>query len=203
MKKIIIGLCGRSGSGKGYVSDAFTELGGLHLDTDRIYHELLKPKQNEMSECTKALLEAFGSEVIGEDLMPDRKRLSEKVFSDKARLEELNRITHKFILDEVMRILDKTSVRFAVIDAPVLFESGFDKLCDFTVCVVCSEDTCVSRIVRRDGISRERALKRLENQITAERLSELCDYTVVNDGNTDVKAHIENILNDMGVHYEL
>lgn len=203
MKTRIIGLCGRSGSGKGFVARCFERFGGLHIDTDKIYHKLLEPSNSKMSECTKRLSEAFGTDIIGADLKPDRKKLSETVFASKSKLQLLNGITHRFILEEVKRIMETSDAEFSVIDAPLLFESNFDKLCDSTVCVVCSDEKCIERITERDGIDKERALKRLDNQLSADRLIQLCDYTVVNDGLRDVKTQVKRILVDMELYHEL
>ncbi len=199
----IIGLCGRSGSGKGYVSGVFAKYGGICLDTDKIYHRLLEPIDSEMSECTQALAGRFGSEIVGSDMQLDRKRLSEIVFSDKEKLEELNKIAHSYILREVEKQLSVSKADFAVIDAPVLFESGFDKICDFTVCTVCSDNTSVKRITERDGIEPDKAVLRLKNQLSADTLTDLCDYTVYNDGDSDVFIQVKNILTDMGLYHEL
>lgn len=203
MKTKIIGLCGRSGSGKGYVSSVFEKYGGLCIDTDAVYHELLEPTDQKFSECTAELCENFGRDIIGDDMKPDRTKLSKIVFADKQKLKLLNEITHRYILSEVNGIISRSSSAFAVIDAPVLFESGFNKFCDFTVCVICSDETSVKRIIERDGISADMALKRLGNQLPSETLGSLCDYSIDNNGRADVHVQVKNILIDMGLYHEL
>lgn len=195
----LIGLCGRSGSGKGYVSMIFSRYGGMHLDTDKIYHRLLLPVDNELSPCSKELCRIFGDGIMGEDKIPDRKKLGAIVFSDKGKLSLLNGVTHKYILEEVMRQIGERAPLFAVVDAPVLFESGFDKYCDYTVCVVANDAVSVERIMRRDGVSSEQAVARLNNQISAEELSQRCDFRIVNDGASDVTEQVEKILTETGL----
>ncbi len=200
--KKIIGLCGRSGSGKGYVCRIFSSFGGLHLDTDRIYHSLLLPKDGVLSPCSTALAAAFGEDIIGEDMVPDRHRLGKIVFSDPAKLSVLNEITHKYIFQETMRTVESTDCTFYVMDAPVLFESGFDKYCDFTVCVTADDSVCIERIMKRDCIDRERAEARLASQKSVEELRALCDHEIVNDGINDVVSQIKSILTETGLHNE-
>ncbi|MBO7302890.1 MAG: dephospho-CoA kinase, partial [Clostridia bacterium] len=93
----ILGLCGGSGSGKGTVARLLLKYGIPTIDTDGVYHNITSRK----SECLDALVNAFGSEIIGESGALDRKRLSEIVFSSPdaaTRRAELNKIAHKHVL---------------------------------------------------------------------------------------------------------
>ncbi len=196
MDKILIGICGRSGAGKSYVCSVFSSFGGCHIDTDKVYHRLLEPVDGELSPCARSLAQEFGDGVI-EGLTVDRKALGDVVFSDRDRLERLNEITHAYILKETLRIAEESASPFALVDAPVLFESGFDKKCDFTVCVVADDETCVKRIVKRDGVSEEAARRRLASQIPVEELIAKCDYSIDNSENADVKDAVAEILIDI------
>ena len=195
---VLIGLCGRSGSGKGYVSSVFSSFGGYHIDTDAVYHDLLLPRNGEMSECTRAIADEFGDDVISNGTV-DRGALSSIVFSDRERLETLNGIAHAYILKETRRLVGECGAPFAVVDAPLLIESGFDRLCSFTVCVVADDETCISRICRRDGVSREDALRRLSNQISADELVARCDYSIDNSLGRDVARDVKKILIEKGL----
>ena len=201
--RAVIGLCGRSGSGKSYVCKVFSSFGGLHLDTDRIYHDLLLPSDGVLSPCSAALSAAFGEDIIGEDMTPNSKKLGSIVFSDPEKLDLLNKITHKYIFEKTMQIVNETCAPFYVMDAPVLFESGFDKYCDFTVCVTADDEICIERIMKRDGADRERAVKRLSAQISVESLRERCDYEIVNNGTEDIGSRIKNILIETGLYHEI
>ena len=153
----IIGLCGGSGSGKGSVCRLFAEYSILSIDTDSVYRKMTEGD----SECMRALKAAFGEKISQEDGSLDRKALRALVFSAddaKKNREVLNAITHKFILDETRRIIERERIRGAaavIVDAPLLFESGFDRECDVIVSVIADEDTRISRIVLRDGISED------------------------------------------------
>lgn len=190
----IIGLCGRSGSGKGYVSKFFSRFGALYIDTDAVYHELLSPLNNKPSHLAEKLAAVFGGEIIREDKSVDRRALGNIVFADGGKLETLNRITHAAVLEEVKRIIAQSDAAFALVDAPLLFESGFDSFCDYTLCVVSREKECVKRICERDGISEKDAKRRLSYQIDSKTLSGKCDFTVYNCDGCDIEAQVRSVL---------
>ena len=181
----VIGLCGGSGSGKGCVSSILSRYGFAIFDTDNIYHELL----NSSDRLKDALVCAFGDGILSDGRV-DRKKLGGVVFTDKSgeRLKMLNSITHTVILDEVRQgvlAAEKAGVPCAVVDAPLLFESGFDKECDLTLAVIADREKRISRIISRDGILRRDAVRRIDSQISDERLISLCDYVVFNNGDLD------------------
>ena len=181
----IIGLCGGSGSGKGCVGDAFSRLGFAVLDTDKIYHKLLASCKALLSE----IRDTFGDGILTDGAV-DRKKLGRIVFSRDGgeKLAKLNEITHRHILGEVRRaiaIAETLEARGVVVDAPLLFESGFDSECDATVAVIAEREKRISRIILRDGIGREDAIRRIDKQISDERLIELCDFTIFNNGEID------------------
>lgn len=194
-------MCGRSGSGKGYVSAAFRRKGIPTVDTDKVYRQLTENGAEPISECLAELCSRFGEDILNEDGSLNRRALAEIVFSTdpfaKQRLADLNRITHKYILAETLRIIstyDAAGIAAAVIDAPVLFESGFDSVCHATLCVTCPEDLCIRRIIARDGISEYDARRRLANQKDNDSLRALCDFEIVNDGEHDVDESVRLIL---------
>ena len=184
----VIGLCGGSGAGKGTVCSIFAELGIPSIDTDKLYHSLISTD----SECTREIVSAFGSDVYANPGV-DRKALRNIVFSSPENLAILNKITHKHILASVRSIIKNTGeARAIIIDAPLLFESGFDKECDVKICVIADEDVRIERITKRDGISPEIAKARIASQIPNDELKEICDYTIENNADTDeLRKHIQ------------
>ena len=184
-----VGLCGRSGAGKGTVGLVFAALGIPSVDTDAVYRSLTAPA-DEPSPCVTALTERFGPEVEAPDHSLNRAVLRKLVFGEgnERNLADLNAISHRFILEETRRIADEwfgKGVPIVLLDAPVLYESGFDRFCDAVVCVTAPEEVLLSRIMARDGLSREEAEKRLASQIPAEELEERADFVIVNDGSLD------------------
>ncbi len=189
----IIGLCGSSGSGKGYVSMLFTKYGVLSIDTDRLYRETTTKKG---SECLSELTNEFGASILTEDGALYRPKLAEIVFSDREKLNKLNQITHKHIKKDTLALLAQykdEGARAVIIDAPVLFESGFDKMCDFTICVTSPTERKIDRIMTRDQITREQALARLNSQKSDSELIALSTYQIDNSGK-ELSSQIISIL---------
>lgn len=199
---IVIGLCGASGSGKGYVCEAFKKHGVEFIDTDKVYSTKIV---RAGSDCLGELCMFFGKGILNEDGSLNRRALSERVFQGEnasEHLKVLNRITHRYILADVEKTIDeyrKNGARAVIVDAPVLFESGFNESCDTTICVTASYDTKLERIIARDKISREKAQARLKSQLPDERLVELCEYEIKNDADHDIEAQVLNIIEKLNL----
>ena len=180
----IIGLCGTSGSGKGLVSQYFNSQGIPAIDADAVYRELLYPN----SPLIKELSAEFGADIITKDGELDRIKLSGIVFSQNGRktaLPRLNAIAHRAIIAEVERKisdLEERGCAAVIFDAPQLFESGFDKQCDYIIGVGASESVRLMRIMRRDGISEADALGRIRSQLCDSFFEKNCDVFVHNNG---------------------
>ncbi|MBQ8742710.1 MAG: dephospho-CoA kinase [Clostridia bacterium] len=189
----IIGLTGNSGSGKGYVCSLLEKYSVRSVDADSIVHLLYRSD----NECKNEMRDIFGDGIFDKDQNIDRKKLAALVFSDRTKLELLNKTVHKYVIKhcerEIMLAKEKNE-KAIVIDAPQLFEAGMDKDCDFVISVVADTETCVERIIGRDKISRDDALKRLKNQHTRDFFEKRSDYLIFNDQNSDVEDRIKEIL---------
>ncbi len=181
---IVIGLCGGSGSGKSVVSDVAEKMNIPSIDTDFVYRELTCAS----SPCLDELAMEFGVQVIGTGGALDRGVLREIVFSDSKRLARLNEITHKHILARTRDLLERYRCEgrsAAIVDAPLLFESGFDRECDAIVAVVADRECRIDRIMARDGITREAAERRIATQICDDELIARSHYFIPNNGTVD------------------
>ena len=178
---MIIGITGGTGSGKTTLLKLIEQAGGLILDCDTIYHQLLQRDE--------ALLDAIEARFPGtvEKGMLNRKKLGSIVFYDENALLELNRITHGAVKAEVVRRLAKTP-ELAAIDAIGLFEGGLAELCDVTVAVIAPVEHRVRRLMVRDGISESYARSRIAAQHEEGWFRERCGYVLVNDGTLDAFA---------------
>ncbi len=188
-KPILIGLCGRSGAGKGYVARLFAEVGIPSIDTDAVYRELTAAGDT-MSPCMRELCDRFGDAVCNPDGSLNRGALRALVFGEENRenLADLNRITHRHIFEETKaraEALCGAGFTHILIDAPVLFESGFDRMCAAVVCVTAPEETHIRRIMERDGIDRAAAELRLGSQLTEASLTARADIVIANDTDKD------------------
>ena len=175
---MIIGITGGSGSGKTTLLHIIREQGGLILDCDAIYHQLL--------ETDPTLLAAIETRFPGtvENGTLDRKKLGAIVFADESALLDLNRITHSAVHTEVLRRLQNAPA-LAAVDAIGLFEGGLAPLCDVTVAVTAPEEVRIRRIMARDGISYEYAQSRVKAQHSAQWFAQRCDYALENSSTPD------------------
>ena len=178
---MIIGITGGTGCGKTTLLNLIREKGGLVLDCDAIYHELLKTDDS--------LLNAIEGRFPGtvEDGVLRRKKLGSIVFADPNALEDLNVITHGAVKREVLRRLE-SKPRLAAIDAIGLFEGGLAELCDVTVAITAPTEDRVKRLMKREGISESYARKRIEAQHENRWFAEKCGYTLENDRELDAFA---------------
>ena len=197
----VIGLCGGTGSGKGYVSKIFGEFDIPSIDTDALYHELISHK----SLCSSELVDAFGENILNSDGTISRKQLSTVVFSDKSgkKIKLLNRISHKHILAECRNIIksyENEGKSAVIVDAPLLFESGFNSECDTVIAVISNPDLRIKRVMERDNISRQRVIERILNQVSDEYLIANSDYVIYNNSDYNaVYVQAEKIIKDINL----
>lgn len=176
----VVGLTGQSGSGKSTLAKRLESDGYTHIDCDGLAREAV----SKGTECLGELTAAFGDGILMQGGELNRRKLAQIAFSDKEKLEILNRITHKHIkllLEKRLCELEKSGCIGCIVDAPTLFEAGVDSLCDVKVAVLARLDIRVSRIMKRDGISHDEAITRCNAQHDDGFYAERCDYVIRND----------------------
>ncbi len=154
----VIGVTGRSGSGKSLLSQQLQAMGAQVLDADKVYAQLLET-DNPM---TRMLCHHFPG--VWKEGVLDRKKLADIVFSDPKALETLNFITHSQVKAQMHHTVEHSDSKLIVLDVPLLFESGIDQLCDLTLAVLADREGSLARIMKRDGIDCPRAEARLNSQ---------------------------------------
>lgn len=148
---MVIGLVGKSGTGKNFISSILEEKGFVCIDVDIVAHGVLEEKKEE-------LVSFFGKEIIGEDGTVQRKILSPIVFSDAKKLEKLNSIVHprsREIIEEITK-----SNKNTVINAALLEPMDLAKLCDVFFLVEAEKEIRFKRLEKRENISREQFERR-------------------------------------------
>lgn len=176
----VIGLTGQTGAGKGAFCKILSEYGIPCLDTDKTARQVVE----KGTPCLDELCGHFGCCILESDGTLNRKKLGEIAFSDKNELAALNSITHKYITEKVEMWLDKKRAEgciAAVIDAPQLFESGENNICDITVALLAKEDIRLARILDRDGITEQYARKRMASQKDELFFISKCDHIIYNN----------------------
>lgn len=186
-----IGLTGGIGTGKSTVSSYLAlQKGAVIIDADLIARDITEKGKPAI----KKLVDTFGRSILTESGQLDRKRLGEMVFNDPEKLEQLDGIMLNAIIDEVKRQVGEAAeygTKYAVVDAPLLFEVGFDQYVDEVWVVDASLQTRIDRIVERDGISKELADKKIRSQMSSNEKIRRADHVINNSG--DVKYLYEQV----------
>ena len=175
---MILGITGGTGCGKTTLLRCIADCGGMIMDCDAIYHDLLK--------TDTAMLAAIGARFPGtvEEGGRNLKKLGALVYKDHEALEDLNRITHACVRREVEKTLSQKP-KLAAIDAIALFESGLDSLCDVTVAVTAPEEDRVRRLMARDAISEDYARSRIAAQHGEDWFRQRCDCILENNDSAE------------------
>lgn len=171
-----IGLTGGLGSGKSTVAHIFEVLGIPVYYADAASKRLM----NDDEKVKAAVQNAFGKEVYPDGKL-DRKYLSEIVFKDEKKLELLNSIVHPATLLDAAEWLKKQTAHYAIKEAALIFESGSNKALDFVIGIESPLPLRLQRAMKRDNISRESAMARIEKQMNEEKKISLCDFVIIND----------------------
>jgi dephospho-CoA kinase len=173
-----VGLTGSIGVGKSFVTSVFEELGCHVLDADQTAREVVMPDTPGL----RALTDAFGEEILNTDGTLNRKRLGARIFTDQAERERLNHILHPFIIarqDEIMRGWEAEDPNgIGIIDAALMIESGGYKRFDKLIVVHCRPEVQLERLILRDNLSRDEALRRINSQMPQEEKQKFADYLI-------------------------
>jgi dephospho-CoA kinase len=176
----IIGLTGGIASGKSTVTRTLLDLGAIIIDSDELAHNIMKPYKP----AWKDIVKIFGTEILNPDETINRDRLGQIVFNDPDKLRELNQITHWRIAErykEDLRLIRKEKPEaIVVMEIPLLYETHAERICDEVWVVWVDRETQMERLMQRDGISREDAIKRIEAQMDLDEKARLADVVIDN-----------------------
>ena len=181
MSAFVVGLTGPIGAGKTTVAAMLRELGARVLDADAIARD----EQSRGTTGYSAIVQQFGTGVLGDDKEVDRRKLADIVFADPRRLEQLERILHPRV---IARILEARAMvpddRILVVEAIKLVETSLRSLCDRIWVVTAPRDQLLSRLASR-GLTEAAVRARLAAQATDRELRDAADVIIENDGDRD------------------
>ncbi len=175
--RLTVGLTGGIGSGKSEALKSFARAGAATVSLDGIAHELSKKGKP----LYKAIVRAFGREILGDAGSIDRRALGERVFKSPRLRRRLEAATHPAIRREMRRRLAVAKRRVVVVDVPLLFEGKRQKDFDVTVLITAPRQRRIARVRRRDGLKKSEILKRMRAQMPDADKRRLADVEIRND----------------------
>lgn len=173
----LIGLTGSTGSGKSTVAEFFRQNGYIIIDADKIARQALAKN----SSCLKQVCGVFGDDILNPDGDLNRQKLAERAFSSSENTQLLNDITHPWIFLQVLKMCRQnidSGKNKLLFDAPVLFESNSDIMCDAVVSVTAPKEVRLERLVKRDGLSEEQIRKRMSVQHDDDYYTSRSDFVI-------------------------
>ena len=184
----VVGLTGGIASGKTTLSNWLAEQGAHIIDADAMGHMVIAPNGPAYEE----VIAAFGPEIVAEDGTIDRKKLGAIVFSAPEKLQQLNAISHPLMADMMQREIVRVRVRpeehrppLIVLDAAILFEAGWNELCDQTWAVVTEPKIALARLMERNGLDEAAAQARLDAQMSNADRIQRADFALENNHQID------------------
>ena len=179
---LLVGLTGGIATGKSTVDAVLRELGAVVIDADVLARDVVEPGEPALAEIAVE----FGPTVLGPRGRLDRKALGAIVLADPERRRTLEAMTHPRMRERLLRRIDELTAEhfrgLVFYDAAVLIESGSHLIVDRLVVVITGEPTQISRLMARDGIDRDEALRKIKSQMPLAEKAKLADYVIDNSG---------------------
>lgn len=188
-----IGLTGNIGTGKSTVARIF------EIFKVPVYHADKQARLFlESAEVTRQIGKLFGEQVLNPNRQVNRKALADLVFNDKDKLAILNNLIHPLVEEDFRQWCKNHSDQDYILhEAAILFESGFERLFDATILVTAPVELCITRVIARDGVTREMVNNRIGNQWPQEKKLKIADFEIIND---EISLVIPQAL---AIHHEL
>ena len=185
-----LGITGGIGSGKSTVCKIFKSLQVPVYHADDRAKELVYTDEVLRND----IISEFGEKAFTHSTY-NREYIASVVFGDKDKLEILNQIIHPRVEKDFEDWYRKQKSNYVVHEAAILFESGVYKQMDYTLFIDAPVNYRIERVMKRDEITEEQVRVRLNNQWPADKISELADWVIVNDGKTLILPQILEIHN--------
>ncbi len=187
-----IGITGNIASGKSTVENIIKEFGYDVFDADEMTHRIL-------NEAKSDIVKIFSEEDVITNGQIDRKIIASIVFSDNNKLKKLESIIHPKVKQEILNILNSGQNKKAVfVSVPLMFEAGFEDIFDKIIFVSAPENLRLKRLMLRNNLTEEDALKRIKSQLPESNKISKSSYTIKNDSDIEqIIPQIKVILSDI------
>lgn len=174
----VIGVTGGIATGKSAVLSILSGLGAAVIDADQVYHRLIEPGQA----LNDTLVAQFGPEIRLRDGAIDRAALGRIVFADLDALARLDAVAHPAVIADIERQIEASPAAVVAIDAVKLLESGMDRLCDRVWLVAVERDIQIGRLMKRNHLDRDEAVRRIDAQRLSDEDRARVDVLIDNSG---------------------
>ena len=191
--KYVLGLTGQTGAGKSTLSGIAEKAGFFVINCDEVAHSVI-----EKDEVKTALTAVFTSDILNADGTVSRPQLAARAFANKESTQLLNETVLPCIVREIACLTEKTQKDKILLDAPTLYESGADKMCNSVVAVIADSSVRKKRIIERDNLTSEAADKRINAGQKEEFYLSRADKVIKNNGNLEeFQKEFESIINNI------
>lgn len=177
-----VGLTGGLATGKSFVGRALADLGCHLLQADELGHAALEPGGG----AYQGAVEVFGRGILDPEGRIDRRRLGLRVFASPEDLARLNALVHPVVIAQQQTWFEELERRdpraIGVVEAAILIETGSYRRFSKLILTVCEPDQQIERAMKRDGLSREEVLRRLDRQMPLTEKRHYADYVIDTSG---------------------
>ena len=178
----ILGLTGGIACGKSTISAYLKEFGLPVIDADECSRVVVEKGSIGLEKLT----EIFGNKILENDGTLNRKALGQIVFSDSEQLSLLNSVMEPLIREEISRRLNQeNNTDLVVLDAPLLIEQHYDKICDFIMTIDVPKKIQLERLIERDNLSEDEAKSRIESQLSSRERNGFADVVIDSSGTVE------------------
>ena len=198
MQSKLIAITGGIGSGQSTVCKMFEEMGCKIIHADQVAKQIVDTN----NKVKDSLRQEFGDTIFDDNNILKRKEFSKIVFSDKNRIQRLNRIVHPILIVELIEEIELAQesgeYQFIIIDGALIYEMAIERFFDHIIVVYAKKETRIKRVQERDGLTKREIIDRMNNQIDLNEKSSWADFVIENNHSiVELKAEVYKVFNDL------
>jgi len=195
-KSMIVGITGGIATGKSTVTKLIRKKRFPVICADEISRDLTKRD----GAAYKKIVKQFGTEILTKNKTLNRQHLANLVFTNKAKKKKLESIIHPLVRNEIFSQIKKLEKKHSIIflDIPLLFESGWEKLCNATICIYANQKTQIERLKNDRGMTATHARDRIRSQLPLIEKKKRADHVINNNGTlASLKISLNSLLKSL------